>query len=288
MAKPPAAVRRLPPWLIRVGSALLVFHLFSLGVLVVAAQSGPWSTDFGSTPALGPQFAESINLVTTYYYLRPLGMTHTYHFDANRLSSPDVKFEVVLRDESGKEIGRRTFPDENTNFWVYHRQVLLSRWLGMDQPVPPRGPEVVGPGGKDVPKVSYLLGRDDLRRIPEGIIEHPSLAGIEELPPEKGNNLYLCWVGEDQQGVIPRDRMMPYFRPSDWELLVARSFVRHVSRQQDAASAELIRYYWRPVRPEYMFFQTQAEVNQLVTPEAFMLTVTYFGNVQRNEEEGSR
>src|SRR5262245_54737127 len=141
--------RPLPRWLILGGSLALGFHLFAIGILVLAAPSGPWQTQFGPSMALAPQFAGAINQVTTGYYLEPLALTHNYHLATNRTGLPAVYFEVRLFDAKGNQVKTVTVPDKRANFWVRHRQELLAQGLADDQPVqPPRGEVIAAPGEK--------------------------------------------------------------------------------------------------------------------------------------------
>src|SRR5438105_5497780 len=93
------AARPLPPLLIGAACVAVVGHFFTILMLVLAAQSGPWATRFGESTAEGPLFAAKVtNWVTrdergnvTFrggtmpWYLEPLHMTHNYHFGSNRL-----------------------------------------------------------------------------------------------------------------------------------------------------------------------------------------------------------
>src|SRR5262249_31743190 len=69
MVQPRSGARALPPWIVILASAAVVFHLFAVVVLAVAAPSGPWPTSFGTSMALEPQFAQSISTITTRQYL---------------------------------------------------------------------------------------------------------------------------------------------------------------------------------------------------------------------------
>jgi hypothetical protein len=194
-------------------------------VLVLAAPSGPWPTSFGSSMAAEPQFAQGISNATTRNYLMPLKMTHNYHFPSNRPAPPGVFFEVRLKDETGELLKTIRVPDENASFWVRHRQSLLAQALADDQPVQPRAGEVVAAPGKQVQTVDIW-------------------------DTAENNTLRLRSVPEH---LIPRER--PVYRPSEWSLVLARSYARYLCRVHGAASAELIRHTREPVLPAVMFLE---------------------------------
>src|SRR5581483_7022859 len=150
----PPSPRELPRLLVIGGSVAIVLHLFTFGALVLAAPSGPWPSPFGSSMSPGPTFLQSFNEASNRYYLEPLRMTHNYHFMANRTALPGVYFEVRLKDEKGKTIKTLTFPEENANAWVRHRQTLLAQGLAEDLPVQPGGSERSFGKKKDRPKTT--------------------------------------------------------------------------------------------------------------------------------------
>src|SRR5207253_2563114 len=138
MAPAQASKRQpLPTPLIVVGSVAIVFHLVALGVLVIAAPSGPWLSPFGPSEAAEPEFIKGLNEGFGRLYLHPLHMTHNYHFMTNQPEVPQVYFEARVRDEKGKLLTTLKFPDPQANYWVRHRQALLAQGLGNDQPYMP-------------------------------------------------------------------------------------------------------------------------------------------------------
>jgi hypothetical protein len=193
--------------------------------LALAASSGPWPTNFGSSPALGPPFANTINDLTARHYLRHLHMTHNYHFVSNAPELPAVYFEVRLKDANGKVMETLKFPDDKANFWLQHRQRILAQGLGDDQPVQaPQGEQVL-PQGQHFPTLNVWL-------------------------PSPGDSvLRLKTVSQLE---LPKDR--PVSRPSDWSLLLCQAYVRHLCREHGAASAELIRHSRNPIYPSILFF----------------------------------
>ena len=214
----------LPPWLTGPGSAVIAFHLVAVAALALAAPSGPWPTAFGTSTATGPQFARAVSDVTTPYYLGPLKLTHNYHFAGNRPAAPSVYVEARLKDAEGRTLRTLRLPDEGANLWVRHRQALLAQWLTDDQPVQPKLGEAIPAPNQAAPTVSIWDG-----------------AG-------PGRPLALRAVPEH---LVPRDR--PVFRPSDWSLLLARSYARHLCREHGAASAELVRHTREAILPAVLF-----------------------------------
>jgi hypothetical protein len=212
----------LPAWLTRIGGGFIALHLFAVLILALAAPSGPWLTPFGSSLAEGPAFAEGIGRVAARY-LGPLKLAHNFHFTGNRPAAPGVYFEVRLRDAAGKHLRTVRVPEEGANFWVRHRQVLLAQALVDDQPVQPRAGELVAAPNKAVESVPIwdLDGERKLRLRP--VAEH----------------------------LIPRDR--PVARPSGWSVVLARSYVRYLCRQNGAAGGELVRHTREAVLPAVMF-----------------------------------
>jgi hypothetical protein len=216
--------RQLPAGLIRVASVAIAFHFLAIGALVLSANSGPWMIPrFGETPALGPTFAGKINDVLTPIYLEPLRLTHNYHFTGNRSLVSSVYFEARIKDALGT-VQSITFPADAGNFWLRHRYNLLALGLGADQPVQvPRGEMIQAPGDKE-PKVTYWDASDakawKLKQIDEKL--------IKDLPGQP-------------------------VRPSEWSLLLARSYQRYLSRQFNGASVELIRHSREPVMPAFLF-----------------------------------
>lgn len=268
MAKSPSVVvRKLPWWIPLAGSAVIAFHLAALFFLSLAAQSGPWPVFYGVDMSPGPQFAGTINNVVYPNYLRPLGLTHNYHFTTDRPALDGVRFEVKLRDENGTVIKTLKFPEANANFWVKHRQYLLAQCLANDVPTQQRGTDKVGPKGGATPKQDYWLLKDEVRKLIEPGKEE---VGKVVLPPvldkhfldmfvdpttSKGKaESYLRISLEDTlAGNIPRSRMQMY-RPAPWSLVLAKSYLRHLSGKFNAHSAELIRHSRPAVMPVYMFY----------------------------------
>ncbi len=215
----------LPRWAMLLGSGLIAFHLFSLGIHVLATQSGPWFTaSFGSSPSPGPVFAERINNLAGRYYLGAIHMTQFHHFASNAPETPSVFFEVRLKDDKGRLLKTLKFPDDNANYWINHRQHILAQSLGDDQPVQPLEQESILPAGASFPTVAVWM------------------------PAEGEPLLRLTKVSQLE---IPKNR--PMSRPSNWSVILAQAYARHLCRQHGAASAELIRHSRAPILPMVLF-----------------------------------
>lgn len=234
----------LPTWLLVLGSLAIAGHLLVFAVSVLAAPSGRWWTPLGPDMALGPEFALSIDMVTRPNYLRPLKMTHNYHFDTNRAETPGVYLEVRLKDESGAVKDTLRFPEKDANAWVRHRQGLLA-WhlLQGDQPVAPPAGEVIPAPGQRADVQFWDMAQGD------------RIARLRTVP----------------QHLVPRDR--PVFRPSELSLVLARSYARHLCRAHGAASAEIIRHSKDQLSPVVLI---QADV-----PGATEEFVASFGELPR-------
>jgi hypothetical protein len=232
----------LPPWLLWLGSAAIIFHFFALLILVLAVSSGPWVSPFGPSTQEPPEFAHDISRFTNRNYLRPLQLSSNYHFESNKTEYDSVYFEAVLRDASDKVMETLRFPNDKANSAVWNKQVALAQSLGLDEPVqPPRG-EVITPPGKSLPTVKVW----DM--------------------PEGGGPLRLQEISITR---IPRDRET--YRPTDLSLQLARSYSRYLCRENKASSVELIRHSRRRLLP--IFVKTE----EGPPPDAFEEMVCSFG-----------
>jgi hypothetical protein len=236
-----AAPRPLPPALIWVGSLAILFHFVAVVMLVLAAQSGPWATRFGESPAEGPLFAKKISDVLGPAYLHPLRIAHNYHFLSNRLTTSEVYFEARLKDSNGK-VTTLKFPDAKDNGWMRHRQSLLALGLGDDIPVQaPRGEVIPAPGQKmKTLTIWEPVSSEEAQKLRET---------LEPLAPESPR--VFSKLREVPENLVPKDREV--FRPSEWSLLLARSYARFLCREHGAVSCELIRHSKEPVLPAVMF-----------------------------------
>ena len=213
----------LPTWVIVAGSLAIAAHLLVFVVSVLAAPSGPWPTSYGRDTAPGPQFAMALDGFFRPNYLRPLKMTHNYHFMTNQGEVPSGWFEVRLKDEKGSPLATVRIPEEKANPWVRHRQALLAFNLLQDQPLPPQAGERLPPPGQQVQMVPiWEMGTDRVLRI-QRIAEH----------------------------LVPRNPQVS--RPSDLSLTLGRSYARHLCRTHGAASAELVRHSREAIPPLVLF-----------------------------------
>jgi len=203
------------------GSIALVLHLSAFAVHALSARTGPWPFGDGNSMGEPPYFVQAPDELGRRAYLEPLRMTHNYHFSTNLVSLPGVSFEVRLKDATGQVIKKVEFPDKTAWPWTRYRQQLLAQWLANDQPVGARqGERIAAP--KQNARTYQIWNRDDDKqpyRL-KTVLEH----------------------------LIPRDR--PVFAPSDWSLLIAKSYMRYLCREHGAASAELVRTSQDAVRPE--------------------------------------
>jgi hypothetical protein len=235
--------RGMPRWLIFLGSLAIAFHFLAVVCGALAAPSGPWPTMEGSNLATPPQFAFSLDYLTRPY-LKLVKMTHNYHFATNRPGMPGSYFEARLKDESGRELATIQIPDANANFWVRHRQALLAQGLADDQPVQPPPGEVIAAPNQALPNVPIWDAVENRRLKIRTVPEH----------------------------LIPRDR--PVFRPSDWSLVLARSYGRYLCRAHGAASVEIIRHTQESIPPVVLSLDN-------VQAGAFDELISNFGEISR-------
>lgn len=250
MSALPTNARPFPLWLKLGCSVCALGHLLIIGLLALAARSGPWLMPApfnGPSMVEGPQFAKSVTEgFTVRYYLDPLHMTHNYHFISNRPNDFAVYFEIELKNELG-EVKTLKFPDEKANFWVRHRQELLAQFLVPDQRLPPRGSRRLAPAkSKEAPKVE--IWRPDGERIIR-LIEVP------ELDPALDN--------PDVDQPTPRVK------------LLAQSYTRYVCEEHKAASAQLVRHSRQTIMPIDLFVPRRAE--------DFSELKSYFGEYRREQ-----
>jgi hypothetical protein len=218
-------VGELPTPLIVAGSVLIAAHLLAVAGAVLAAPSGPWPTPEGMGTAAPPPFAERLHDGLPSGYLRCIRMTHNYRFASNRPGLPAVYLEVRLKDREGRPLATVRFPDDNANRWVRYRQSVFARGLADDQPVAPPQGEAVAPPGRQV------------RSVPIWDMAGPRALRLSPVP----------------EHLVPRDR--PVFRPSNWSLVLARSYARYLCRVHGAARAEVIRHTRDPVPPAAGFLE---------------------------------
>lgn len=237
----PSPVADVPRWLIILGSVAIAFHVSAVAVSALAAY-GPFSP-MTEAPMPPPQFAITANAVTGPY-LNAIKFTHDYHFRTNQPDLPGVKFEVRLKDDSGKEIATLQFPDAQANGWVAQRQTLLARNLGNDLMAAPPQSEVIAAPNQEAEIVRIWEPFEQSRQQIKSVASH----------------------------LIPRDRMV--WQPAEWSILTARAYARHLCRVHDAASASVIRTHQEPYRPMILFTETPPPAGE------FDPTASDFGDIK--------
>jgi hypothetical protein len=248
---PSASGNPLPRWLIVVGSAAIVFHLTAIIIPILDMPSGPWVTGDGARPMSAPEFAHAANGLATVHaeYLR---LAHSYHFASNRPGDiPGVQFEVRLRDKDGTLMETLQFPDPNANPWVRHRQEILASALAPDLPLPPSQSEVIPPAGEKVPNVDLwaIKGEDFSGKL-----------GAMPPPADGKAPLELRSVPQHR---VPRNRGQVW-RPSEWSLVLARSYARHLCHAHGAATAEIVRHTREPVSYSVLLGNGVPDLDELV------------------------
>jgi hypothetical protein len=222
-----------PRWLVVVGSTAILYHLAAITLPVLDMRSGPWPSGYAEAPA----FAHSARALYTLHgmYLR---IVHSFDFPTNRPSDlPGVELEVRLKDADGNVSRTLHFPDPKANLWVRQRQELLARNLAPDQPLEPPGAELLAAPGQKVPTVSFWT-------LPN------ELSSDADKPPSNGEKIQLHLQTVDYNH-IPRNRQL--MKPTDWALVLQRSYARYLCRKYGAVSAEVLRHTREPVAPAVLF-----------------------------------
>jgi hypothetical protein len=251
-----SAPRPLPALLKVAASVFALFHLGALAILAMEAQSGPWVAPppIGVSMEMGPLFARTITERVTFpYYLKPLRMTHNYHFDSNRPELTSIAFEVVLKDHEGKTIGApMKFPDPKANRWVRHRQTQIARTLGNDQPVLRLGPDKLRP----VDPMSIDITLVDVWKMPDK--EQPHILQLTSVPEH---------LAADQGEV----------KPSQVSKILLQSYVRHLCRKHGAKTATVVRIHRDAIAPAF-WFTPEGQPNSMPPATAFRETKSHYGD----------
>jgi hypothetical protein len=243
--QPPPAAGAVPRWLLHLGGVALAAHLAVLVGLTLSVASGPWPSPFGDSMALAPQFAQFVRLYASPLYGKVFKIAPTEFAPRAHPAAIGAWVEIRLKDDAGKVVNTLRFPEEGANPWVRQRQVLLARGLTDDQPVTPRMGEAVGPTIGKTPTVTYW------QRDAAGTLH--LVAQLDHL--------------------VPRDQ--PLQKPSEWSLLLARSYARHATAVHGAAAAEVIRHTQFPIPPAVLFMP------QPPPPQAFSELVSDFTEAKR-------
>ncbi|HVS37507.1 MAG TPA: hypothetical protein VMS17_18230 [Gemmataceae bacterium] len=244
----------LPRWIIVAGSAAILLHFTAVVVPILDAQSGPWPTPNGPSLDDPPAFAHAAAGLAEWHasYLRT---SNDCHFIFNRPGrAPGVRVEVRLRDADGRMMRNVDLPEPQANPWLRHREELLVRQLAPDLPVPPPGMDMLPPPGKAGPTTTVWLTRDDV--IPGWTA--PDDADVQ------------FWMATIPQHLVPRNREV--MRPSEWAVLLARSYSRRLCRETGAARAEVVRITREPMPPLVLF-------GNMPPPDAFVERSASFGEV---------
>lgn len=234
-----SSLNRLPTWLVVAGSAAILYHFVGIIIPILDIPSGPWASQGGERFGDPPHFAHSASNLAILQedYFR---IACSFHFDSNRpASTPGVEFEVRLKDADGKALKTLRFPDPSANTWVRHRQEVLARALAPDLPVPPQEGEVLAPPGGKVPTLAIWLLQNEN-------IDKPSMP-----PPPPSSEEGVLRLESVPLHLIPRNRDV--WRPSDWALILVRSYSRYLCRTYGAASAEVVRLTRSSVSPAVLF-----------------------------------
>jgi hypothetical protein len=230
------------------GSAAIVYHLAAIIIPILDMPSGPWATPMGRMAADAPDFARSSAGLANLHgdYLR---VAHSYHFVTNRPADiPGVEFDVILRYEDGRQETLH-FPDPNANPWVRHRQEVLASALAPDLPTEKPQSDIIAAPGQKPPMV-------DIWALPEE--KFTADAGPPSGPPDRKAALHLERVPQH------RLRYRDYWRPSEWALVLARSYARYQCRTHGAASAEVVRHTREPVGPDVLFGGDAPDLTEVV------------------------
>lgn len=221
----------------------MLFHFGAVVVRIIASPSGPWPTRFGTSTATPPQFAYDA-LAIVEPYLRSLRLSHDYHYLGNRPDRPMARLVWVSPPSAGSMHKQELLPDPMANMWVRHRQELLARWLADDQPVTP-------PIGEMIPAPNTSA--------PSALVWEP--VGDRQLQ-----------LRQIPVHLIPRDQ--PVFRPSEISLVMARSYARHLARQNRSGPGRIARQTHEAIPPAILFEQN-------VPTDAFAELMSDFGAFQK-------
>lgn len=203
-------------------SVVIVAHFVAVIARILSPMSGPWVTREGPSMSTPPQFAYDMNRVVEPY-LRSIKLTSNYHYEGNRPGRPAAKLMIRMKDPSGHEQTETILPDSKANRMVQNRQQRLARWLADDQPVAAPIGEMIAAPNANAPttQIWEQVGNRQLR------------------------------LATTPTHLIPRDRGV--FRPSDWSLLVLRSYGRRLERKSGTGEPQLLRGTFEPIPPAVLF-----------------------------------
>jgi hypothetical protein len=227
-----------------VGSLAILFHFGAVVLHALAAPSGPWPGPDGTNMGAPPTFTQTLDEPLVQGYLKPLKLTHNYHFWGNRPTAPGVFLEVKLKDANGEILSTVQFPDSTSNVWMRYLEGLFAQGLVPDQPVaPPQGETIPAP-------------RQQVRNVPIW-----DIAGEQSLR-----------LSQTPEHLIPRNR--PVYGPTEWSVVLVHSYARYLCRKHGAATAEVIRHSRESISPT-------AFVSGSPPPMAFTDLVASYGDLSR-------
>ena len=210
----------LSPPLRAILSLLVAVHFGAIAVNILADVSGPWPNLFGPGRGLGapPPFIGDGLTQAARDYVDLVRLGENGRFPSNRWYDLQVQLDAVLFNEKGEEIAKRTLPDPNATPWIRAREQLLAQALANDLERPNPGNEAIPPAGQEPVKVPVwrLAKPDDTIQVLAYVPLH----------------------------LLSREPGAPDWGPSDWGLLLSKSYATHLCRQTGAASVE-IRRRWR-------------------------------------------
>jgi hypothetical protein len=209
----------------------IVFHLTSTILRALAWPSGPWPTADGLRPVPAPPFASEAYASLPGVYLSALRLAHPMHFLTNDPAQPDVSFRATLKDPGGNEHAL-TFPDNNTNVWVRHRQRLLAKGLTFDEAVNVNDMEKLPPPGKEPKKVRLWK----MTSAPGNPEERHKLEDVQE-------SLVKDLVGPNG---------MPPQKPSAQEMLFVNAYARYLCRTYGASKVKIVRHVQGHIPPDIL------------------------------------
>lgn len=207
-------------WIMVIGSALILFHLFCALITTLFMSSGPWPIPGGgSAEWLAPEFAITAGTTIAEPYQRVFKNTHAFRFPSIKQEGLEITMEVVLRDATGTVTSKHSFPAPEAPASVRYRQLVLAQQLGNDMPLPPQTGVIIAPAGEKLPTVRWWHQEADRRMV------------LKEADPN----------------TVPRNQS--FMTPSPFQYIVAKSFARFLGRQHPGQKVEIIRAWHEPILP---------------------------------------
>jgi hypothetical protein len=245
---PSASGGALPRWLIVGGSAAILFHLAAIIIPILDMPSGPWAKPMMPRERPEPEFAHAAGGLATLHADYP-SIAHSYHFVSNRPGDiPGVELDVILRDEDGTLMKTLRFPDPDANPWLRHRQGILASALAPDLPVESPKSDVIPPP------------------LENPVVDVWALQG-EEFPPRPdvqppADNKAPLALRKVPKHLVPRYRNV--WGPSEWSLVLVRSYARYLCRTHGADTAEFVRHTREPVSYSVLLGNGAPELDEIV------------------------